>query len=139
MDCKVRLLEINVKNLKNLGNGTICFDSYNKVLKGKFDFEESDIVGVYGPNGSSKSSLIDALSIIKSLFINDPLDHELYDYVSINKDKLELSLKNAKNNGENIIYDIEKSILNDFEKGQIRLFVIVNPSFAPQYLFKFFI
>lgn len=93
MDCKVRLLEINVKNLKNLGNGSICFDSYSKVLKGKFDFEESDIVGVYGPNGSSKSSLIDALSIIKSLFINDPLDHELYDYISINKDKLELSLK----------------------------------------------
>ena len=60
MDCKIRVLKISVKNLKNLKDGSIEFESYKNVLSGNFNFEKSDIVGIYGQNGSSKSTIINA-------------------------------------------------------------------------------
>ena len=52
MKCNIRVLKIEVRNLKNLNHGFIEFDSYKKVLNGDFEFDKSDIIGIYGPNGS---------------------------------------------------------------------------------------
>ncbi len=92
MNNKIRLLEINVKNLKNLKNGTITFSSYNNIKKGAFDFEKSDIVGIYGQNGSSKSSVVNAFSILKRLFTNNPISSSFSEYISKDESFLEISL-----------------------------------------------
>lgn len=92
MDCKVRLLELNIKNLKNIGSGVITFNSLNNINKCDFDFESSDIIGVYGPNGSSKSSLIDSLTILKKIFTNKTLEDEYFDYISILSDEMFIKL-----------------------------------------------
>lgn len=92
MDCQVRILELNIKNLKNIKNGNISFNSLNSINKHDFEFDKSDIIGIYGPNGSSKSSLIDALTIIKKLFKNKPLEDEYYDYISVLSNEMFIKL-----------------------------------------------
>ena len=122
MDCQVRLLDISIENLKNIGNGYIRFDSYDKVLKGDFSFDESDVIGVYGANGSSKSTLIDAFSIVKKLFINEPLSNELYDYISLssNSAKISISIYCCVKNVRYIIkYSFE---IGKIEENEIKIF-----------------
>ncbi|MBQ8196878.1 MAG: AAA family ATPase [Clostridia bacterium] len=82
MKCNVRILDISVKNLKNLNSGNIEFNSRKQVLKGNFGFEKSDIIGIYGQNGSSKSTVINAFSILKKLFSGKALSTELLNYIS---------------------------------------------------------
>ena len=92
MKCNVRILDISIKNLKNLNFGNIEFNSRKQVLKGAFDFEKSDIVGIYGQNGSSKSTVINAFSILKKLFSGKTLSAELLNYVSKTENESELCI-----------------------------------------------
>ena len=92
MKCNVRILDISVKNLKNLNSGNIEFNSRKQVLKGNFGFEKSDIIGIYGQNGSSKSTVINAFSILKKLFSGKALSIELLNYISKTANESELCI-----------------------------------------------
>ena len=92
MQCNVRILDISVKNLKNLNSGNIEFNSRKQVLKGNFDFDKSDIIGIYGQNGSSKSTVINAFSILKKLFSSKALSTELLNYISKTANESELCI-----------------------------------------------
>lgn len=60
----IRLQSLELKNFKNTVYGCITMPSaLNKSL---FDYQ-SDILGVYGQNGTGKSSLIEAMDILKHL------------------------------------------------------------------------
>ena len=82
MDCKIRVLKICVENLKNLKEGTIEFESYKKVLNGDFNFDKSDVIGIYGQNGSSKSTIINAFSVLKSILSSQSINNNLYEKIS---------------------------------------------------------
>ncbi len=82
MKCNIRVLKIEVRNLKNLNHGFIEFDSYKKVLNGDFEFDKSDIIGIYGPNGSSKTTIINAFSILKAIFSNNSIENKMYEEIS---------------------------------------------------------
>ncbi len=116
MDCKIRILKISVKNLKNLKDGTIEFESYKNVLNGDFNFEKSDIIGIYGQNGSSKSTIINAFSILKTIFSNASINNAFYEKISKNANtcNIEISIYH-ENNDFNYIYDyyINLSKIND--------------------------
>ena len=55
----VRILGISIANFKNTHKGEIKLSSINTTKI------ESDIIGIYGQNGSGKTSIITAISIIK--------------------------------------------------------------------------
>ncbi|MEG0258429.1 MAG: AAA family ATPase [Lysinibacillus sp.] len=57
----VKIQRVRVRNLKNVQDGEIAlavdFDSFN----------ESNVIGLYGQNGSGKTTIVDAFAILKTL------------------------------------------------------------------------
>lgn len=51
----VRILDIQIQNLKNVQNGKINF--LNSDIKNTMKLELGDILGIYGQNGSGKTKL----------------------------------------------------------------------------------
>ena len=87
----IRLLEIGIVNLKNVKNGKISF--LNSNIKEKLKLQLGDILGIYGQNGSGKTTVIEALSILKSILVRDPLDNELKNLITYGQKNIELLFK----------------------------------------------
>ncbi len=102
MNIGIRLLEIQIKNIKNVCHGSIDFESKKQIEKGLFDLKTSDLIGIYGPNGSSKTAMINSFAILKSIIISRDLkendnrinhfdEKEIYDLIK--KDENEASIE----------------------------------------------
>ena len=87
----VRLLEIGIINLKNVKNGKINF--LNSNIKETLTLQIGDILGVYGQNGSGKTTVIEALSILKSILVGMPLDDDLKNLITYGEQNIELLFK----------------------------------------------
>ena len=87
----VRLLEIEIINLKNVKNGKINF--LNSNIKETLTLQIGDILGIYGQNGSGKTTVIEALSILKSILVGMPLDDDLKNLITYGEKNIELILK----------------------------------------------
>jgi AAA15 family ATPase/GTPase len=62
----VKINKVNVKNIKNVKNGEILSPFYNlNNLE-----QESEIIGIYGQNGSGKTALVNSLNILKCIMGN---------------------------------------------------------------------
>ena len=87
----IRLTSIHLENFKNTKSGTVSLSSWTpgKPLGG------SDIVGLYGQNGSGKTSVIQALSILKKALTGDSLQNEIADFVSRTTSESTLSFEGA--------------------------------------------
>lgn len=62
----VRIQEIKLNKFKNVKQGTISFNSYNNI-KNKVFHNDTDIIGIYGQNGSGKTAVVDSLGILKDM------------------------------------------------------------------------
>lgn len=71
----VRLTDIELTNFKNVEKGVISLNS-----KGPYN---ASILGVYGQNGSGKSALIDAISLLRYLIIGAKVPSYFADYITI--------------------------------------------------------
>ena len=60
----VRINKIELTNFKGVKHGELELNGYKEYIP--FD-TKSDILGLYGQNGSGKSSVVDALNVIKGL------------------------------------------------------------------------
>jgi AAA15 family ATPase/GTPase len=78
----VRLTSITLKNFKNIENGTINFMTNVPY--------SSNICGIYGQNGSGKTSIIDALELLKTIMIGKQVDKKFVDFIMVDKDYSEL-------------------------------------------------
>ena len=87
----VRLLEIEIINLKNVKNGKINF--LNSNIKETLTLQIGDILGIYGQNGSGKTTVIEALSILKSILVEMPLDDDLKNLITYGEKNIELLFK----------------------------------------------
>lgn len=56
----IRILKIEIQNFKNISYGKLQFPSCDVVKNGVPKFE-SDVIGIYGQNGSGKTALVEAL------------------------------------------------------------------------------
>ncbi len=75
-DNVVRILEINLKNYKNISNGTVKMASIENIEDGI-----GDILGIYGQNGSGKTSIISAIRIIQDMFTGKSLPGDIEEYI----------------------------------------------------------
>ena len=76
----IRLSEITLENFKSVKYGNIVFNCAKKFIPYG---TQSDILGLYGQNGSGKTSLIEALSILKHLMSGVPVPDEYADCIDI--------------------------------------------------------
>ena len=72
----IRLVSMTIDNLKNIEHGRINFINTRKDYK-------SSLLGIYGQNGSGKTALIDAISILKLLLTGQKLPSTICDYINI--------------------------------------------------------
>ncbi len=71
----VRLQKVELRNLKNVGYGCVKFAFKNNV--------GSDVLGLYGQNGSGKTILVYALNVLKEILTGKRLDSDLGNYIKI--------------------------------------------------------
>ena len=83
----VRIKKIELKNFKSVGYGEIVFNCGRQFIPYN---TESDILGIYGQNGSGKTSLIEALSILQYLMAGVAVPSAYADCVAMGKDFSEL-------------------------------------------------
>lgn len=80
----VRLESIEITNFKNVKSGTLSFTNTRKPYS-------ASILGLYGQNGSGKTALIDALSLLKHLLMGQPVPSKFADCIHV--DALEASFR----------------------------------------------
>lgn len=103
----VKIKRVTVHNLKNVRNGEI-------LLSVDFDsFLESNVVGLYGQNGSGKTTIVDAFGLLKTL-ISGWISHE----------KLQLQEKRFITAGEETAsLDFDFLVQNEFGEFYVNYFV----------------
>lgn len=82
----VRVQEIEINNFKNVEKGVATFQSF-KYLKNPEKCIGADILGVYGQNGSGKTSLVEAMDIFKSMLSGEELDNSIVYLLKYGEDK----------------------------------------------------
>ena len=111
----IRIQQIKLKNFKNVKNGTIDFSSYknNNIFS-----KNSDLIGLYGQNGSGKTALIEALWILKNIMIGEPLPKNCKDYIYQGEKVSTIGIILSAELNENkyqIFYDMEMKKNSDNE------------------------
>ena len=83
----VRIKKVILDNFKSVGHGEIIFNCGREFVPYN---TESDILGIYGQNGSGKTSLIEALSILESLMAGGRVPSAYADCVALGKESARL-------------------------------------------------
>lgn len=83
----VRIKKVILKDFKSVGYGEIVFNCGRQFVPYN---TESDILGIYGQNGSGKTSFIEALSILQDLMAGAAVPSAYADCVAIGKEFSEL-------------------------------------------------
>ena len=82
----IRLESIEIENLKNVNNGRLSFLGAKSIseslAKESYSNLKSDIMGIYGQNGSGKTAVIDDLHLLKNMFLGVVLDSDTGNYVN---------------------------------------------------------
>lgn len=80
---KVRIKKIKLNNFKCVGEGEVVLNTRRDKHSNTW---ESDVLGVYGQNGTGKSALIEAIGIVKSLMSNERINFTYANCVPPNVD-----------------------------------------------------
>ena len=73
----VRIMRSVIRNFKNVQYGEVPYMNYSSIIK-KGRIETTDIVGIYGQNGSGKTALVEALDMLKYILRGFPVPYEMY-------------------------------------------------------------
>lgn len=73
----VRITKTEISNLKNVRYGEVKYMNYGCVERNAA-IENSDIVGIYGQNGSGKTALVEALDIVKYIISGSRIPYKVY-------------------------------------------------------------
>ncbi|MBM7453043.1 AAA15 family ATPase/GTPase [Acholeplasma morum] len=79
----VKIREVEIHNVKNVKSGSVSFPYQNKDVKER----QSEIVGIYGQNGSGKSALVNSVHILKVIMSGRSLNRDTINI--INKESIE--------------------------------------------------
>lgn len=80
----VRVKSVEIQNFKNTRYGRLTFENPNKSYR-------SSILGLYGQNGSGKTALIDAFSLLKYVLTGHAIPPSFADYIHVEAESSTLS------------------------------------------------
>lgn len=80
----VRIENVEIENYKNVRYGSICLENTRKKYK-------ASILGLYGQNGSGKTALIDAISLLKHLLMGQPVPSKFADCINVDAENATFS------------------------------------------------
>lgn len=86
-DNLVRILEVSLKNYKNIKSGTVKMSDVSNIESGK-----GNVLGIYGQNGSGKTSIISAVRIIKDILSGNPLPEDIDEYIMYGEDESKIDI-----------------------------------------------
>lgn len=122
----VRIQNTQLNNFRNIEYGCIKFVCNTK--QNIFE-KSSDILGIYGQNGSGKTAFIKALSVLKIVLSGKRLTKDILNYITIGKDEsklnFEFSLINA-NQYYKINYEFfikKRDIKSIYEYDELPVFI----------------
>lgn len=87
---RVRIQSAAIKHFRNVGIGEIRFPC--NLASDTFSMK-SDVLGIYGQNGSGKTTFIDALEVLKCLLSGSPIQELLESCISKGHDEAELTFE----------------------------------------------
>lgn len=87
-DSIVRIQRIELENFKNVENGVIDF-KINPKNEDNY-LPKSEILGIYGQNGSGKTALVNACNFLKCILEGLPLPSDAYNYINLFKNSATL-------------------------------------------------
>ena len=99
----IRIQRASIRNFRNVESGEIRFPcNYSEDIFAP----KADALGIYGQNGSGKTTFIDALEILKTLLSGQKVGAELSDCISYGQEKAELQFEFSilKLNESNVVY-----------------------------------
>lgn len=109
----VRIEKINIKNFKNVKNGSVDFV---KTTDDDFSFVPS-VLGIYGQNGSGKTTIVQVIEIVKTLMMGKSLPKGMIDIVSIDSDSCEITIDfvitDNKTKKYNVIYNVCLDVIKE--------------------------
>ena len=82
----VRITNISIRNFKNVIDGRLSLENPRKNYK-------ASVVGIYGQNGSGKTSIVEALDLLKYVLCGHSVPSEFADYINTDSDKATLSFE----------------------------------------------
>ena len=89
----VRLESLRIKDFKNINNGEIYFSEKKKVQRGDIDEDDfNSVLGIYGQNGSGKTSCLNALRVIQKLLSANRINPMLKKYINVNSESSKIEV-----------------------------------------------
>ena len=85
----VRIAALTIKNFKNVGNGKIVMPS---CLKKEFINDSSEVLGIYGQNGSGKTAVVDAMFFLQKILVGSTLDEDIAEYLTTGSQSAEIEV-----------------------------------------------
>ena len=83
----IRLKSMTIRNIKNVANGKVEMPNcFNNILS----YQNAEILGLYGQNGSGKTTVIDVLFFLQKIMIGMDLPKEFVDYIGGNGSDAEI-------------------------------------------------
>ncbi len=74
----VRLASLELHNMKNVGCGKLTMPN---VFRRESHVSGSEVLGIYGQNGSGKTAAIDTLFFLQNIMVGQPLRDSMSDYI----------------------------------------------------------
>jgi len=108
----VRIQRISINNIKNVCHGEIIFPSYSK----EFIENPSEIIGLYGQNGSGKTALINSLAILKNVMSGQGLPTDTIQFINKNSNSADFSFEFSMNRDSQkflVFYDFSLTKMSD--------------------------
>jgi len=121
----IRIKEVELINIKNVEYGKVDFPNDSFAL-GISTSVSSEIIGIYGQNGSGKTAFVDAMWLVKHLLTGKELPHSTGDLIHENSDTATIKLIFSLNQGMvayQIYYEVELEKLDDGKAKVIREYV----------------
>ncbi|MEY8354666.1 AAA family ATPase [Lachnospiraceae bacterium 54-53] len=88
----IRLQSLELNHIKNVNNGKIempnCF-------RKKLSYDDPEILGLYGQNGSGKTAVIDVLYYLQRIMVGESMKQEMADYIDAREEEAEISAEFA--------------------------------------------
>ncbi len=112
-DGMIRLRDAELYNIKNVQYGKITFPEEHESIS---KLTRSEIVGIYGQNGSGKTAFVDAMCLIKHLLSGKELPKNAGDYIFVSEETatIKLSFSLSQDDQEyQLFYEVDIEKIDD--------------------------